>query len=127
MSVDQKDVVDAISRSRDGSEVTLTVSDHLDWERPLEHVFTLQEKINSYLAFIESGQVLETFTDAKEKKIVIQVWFRCPPPEGDAIRFLTVAQQKIEAAGFLFRYLVHQEEANQVPVPMSPSGRHGSS
>jgi hypothetical protein len=67
MSVDQKDVVDALSRSHDGSEVTLTISDHLDWSQPLEHVFTLQEKINSYLAFIESGQVLETFPDAKGK------------------------------------------------------------
>jgi hypothetical protein len=126
MSVDQKDVVDALSRSHDGSAVTLTISDYLDWAQPLEHVFTLQEKINSYLAFIESGQVLETFPDAKEKKMIIQVWFRCSPPDGDVARFLALAEQKIEAAGFIFRYHVHQEEPNQSPEPM-PLKRHGSS
>jgi hypothetical protein len=114
MSVDQKDVVDAVSRSRETGDVTLTISDHLEWDQPLEHIFTLQEKINSYLAFIESGQIWEHCADAKEKKILIQVMFRVTPPEGDVARFLVVAKEKIEAAGYHFTYSVPATEADPV-------------
>ncbi|WED65258.1 hypothetical protein PXH66_00120 [Synoicihabitans lomoniglobus] len=112
MSVDQTNVVDAIGRLRDTGDVALTISDHLDWDSPEEHLFTLQEKINSYLAFIESGQIWEEFEDAKGKKVFIDVYFRVAPPEGDAMRFLATARQAIESAGFHFRY--HTEEEGPI-------------
>ena len=125
MSVDQKDVVDAVSRARDTGDVTLTISDHLEWDQPLEHVFTLQEKINSYLAYIESGQIWEQCADAKEKKILIQVMFRCAPPEGDVTRFLATAKEKIEAAGFYFKYSVPKSEPIQPPQTTTGSAAPG--
>jgi hypothetical protein len=57
MSIDDPTVVDFIALERDGSILVLVVSDHRDWQEPLEHIWALQEKLNSYAAFIESGDV----------------------------------------------------------------------
>lgn len=112
MSVDQKDTIDFLSRSRVTGDVTLTISDHLDWEQPREHLLVLQEKINFYLAYIESGRILEDCAEADDSRIVIQVMFRCAPPEGEVTRFLSVAREKIAAAGYHFAHFVPELEAD---------------
>lgn len=108
MSVDQKGVIDVLTRSRDTGDVTLTISDHLDWAQPLEHIALLQAKIDAYLRFIASGQVWERCPDALNKGIIILVAFRCPPPEGDVQEFLAAAGEKVEAAGYGFEYKVFE-------------------
>ena len=55
MSVDQTKIIDIISKSKDG-EIVLTISDHLDWKNLQEHLLLLQEKINTYLTFLESKE-----------------------------------------------------------------------
>lgn len=113
MSVDQKDIIDFLSRSRVTGDVTLTISDHLDWEQPREHLLILQEKINFYLVYIESGRILEACAEADDSRIVIQVMFRCAPPEGEATRFLATAREKIAAAGYHFMHFVPQLESGE--------------
>ncbi|MES9994000.1 MAG: DUF6572 domain-containing protein [Candidatus Thiodiazotropha sp.] len=51
MTIKQTDVVDFISKEKNGN-VCLTISDHLEWDEKMEHLYTLQEKINKYLSFI---------------------------------------------------------------------------
>jgi uncharacterized protein DUF6572 len=51
MTVEDKNVVDIISRDPTNGEILLTISDHLDWTDPVKHLGVLQEKINCYLAF----------------------------------------------------------------------------
>nr|WP_211171156.1 DUF6572 domain-containing protein [Bacillus sp. DNRA2] len=41
------------------------IADHLDWENELQHLKLLQDKINAYISFIESGQVYSVYHDAK--------------------------------------------------------------
>jgi hypothetical protein len=53
MSVDQTNIVDFISINSSGN-VVLTISDHLEWDNEGRHIYILQEKLNKYLAFIES-------------------------------------------------------------------------
>lgn len=108
MSVDQKDIIDFFSQSRATGDVTLTISDHLDWDQPREHLLILQEKINFYLTYIESGRILEACAEADANRIIIQVMFRCAPPEGEVTRFLAVAREKIAAAGYHFAHFVPQ-------------------
>lgn len=108
MSVEQKGVIDVLTRSRETGDITLTISDHLDWAQPLEHIVLLQEKINAYLRFIESGRVWERFPDAVRKGIIILVAFRCPPPEGEVMNFLAAAEEKVEAAGWSFAFKVFE-------------------
>jgi hypothetical protein len=63
MSVEQKDVIDAIGVNKESGEVVLTISDHLDWEDTSAHLLVLQDKINTYIAFIESGEILQSMVD----------------------------------------------------------------
>jgi hypothetical protein len=116
MSVDQKDTIDFLSRSRVTGDVTLTISDHLAWDQPREHIFILQEKINFYLAYIESGQILEACAEADDSRIIIQVMFRCAPPDGEVTRFLATAREKIAAIGYHFTHFVPDLESEEQQV-----------
>jgi CRP-like cAMP-binding protein len=107
MSVEQLDVVDIVSTDKAGN-VVLTISDHLEWSRNVEHQIKLQAKFNKYLAFVESGEILIRYPEAEGRPIVIKVVFKHKPdPEGCA--FLARAKQVIEAAGFTLRLEIFAE------------------
>lgn len=58
MSVKNPWIIDAISINQNADAV-LTISDHLLWGARNEHLVILQNKINVYLGFIESGEIYE--------------------------------------------------------------------
>jgi uncharacterized protein DUF6572 len=101
MAVDEPDVIDMMSETKTG-HVVLTVSGHLDWRDSL-HQYTLQEKLNRYLAFVESGEILKQRPDAAARPIVIQVVCKHEPDAGGR-DFLQRACSAIEQAGFEFQY-----------------------
>jgi hypothetical protein len=77
MAIDQTNVVDSIGVDPNRDEAQLIISDHLGWneggEQDREHMFLLQEKINTYLRFIESGEIYTAYPKAKGKKTVIRI------------------------------------------------------
>jgi hypothetical protein len=83
--------------------VVLTVSDHLEWTQSVSHQLTLQEKLNRYLAFIESGEILEHYPHAKGRPVLIEVVTQYDPDPGGS-QFLDRAKAVIEQAGFAFRH-----------------------
>ena len=82
MSIEQAEVVDIISTERLTGNVVLTISDHLDWSDSTAHQLLLQSKLNRYLAFVESGEILESYPKARDKPIVFSVVFKFPPDAG---------------------------------------------
>jgi hypothetical protein len=102
MAVDEPDVIDMMSETKTG-HVVLRVSGHLDWRDSLLHQCTLQEKLNRYLAFVESGEILEQRPDAAARPIVIRVVCKHEPDAGGR-DFLQRACSAIEQAGFEFQY-----------------------
>jgi hypothetical protein len=102
MSVEQADIVDLVSQAKNG-DCVLTISDHLEWTADGSHLLVLQEKLNRYLAFIESGELVQRFPKYKGVPVRIQVRLKHWP---DAIgqNFLQLARSSIEAAGFGFEY-----------------------
>ena len=102
MSVDQKDKVDFISTAPDG-KVVLTISDHLPWDKENEHLLVLQDKLNSYLMFIESGEIVESYPAAKNKNLIIEVRMQYEPNEVGLI-FLTRCKETILGAGIEFEW-----------------------
>ena len=73
MSVEQTDIVDIIGTDRWTGRVTLTISDHLDWTDSVAHQTILQKKLNTYLAFVESGEILERYPEAKDKAVTFDI------------------------------------------------------
>ena len=102
MSVEQTDVVDIISFDRETGQVVLTISDHLDWSDSVGHQAILQKKLNTYLAFVESGEILEQYPKAKDRPVVFKVVFRVPPDDSGRT-FVAKAREVIESAGFTLR------------------------
>lgn len=58
------------------------ISDHLDWDDELEHIHALQEKINAYLRFVESGEILGKYPQAAGKTPVIRAPKNTDDPAG---------------------------------------------
>jgi hypothetical protein len=83
--------------------VVLKVSDHLDWDDSIQHQLTLQAKLNRYLAFLESGEILESYPDAKGKPVMIEVVTQNDPDPG-GMEFLEKTKIVVEQAGFSFRH-----------------------
>jgi len=74
MSIEEIDKVDFVAVDRKTGDVQLVISDHLDWDQNEgEHLFVLQDKLNAYLGFVESGQLYAKFPRTRGKKIVIKV------------------------------------------------------
>ena len=107
MTVEQADKVDIISIDPTG-RVILTVSDHLDWSETVQHQLILQTKLNTYLAFIESGEILQSYPDSKGRAITIKVVFKYKPDE-EGERFLERAVTFIQSAGFTLRHEIFTE------------------
>ena len=107
MSIEQADKIDFISISPD-AEVVLTISDHLSWDEG-EHLSLLQDKINSYLGFIQSEQLLEEYPAAKEHPRVISVIMKFDPPE-EAVTFLTQVMEVLTDEGIGFRWEVVSDQ-----------------
>ena len=82
-----------------------TISDHLDWDDPASHLYTLQAKLNRYLAFIESGELLESRPGAAGKRVAIRVVLQHSPTV-EGVGFFEQAKTIVEAAGFDFAYRV---------------------
>ncbi len=61
MSVTNPKVIDFWGISKEApNDLLLVMTDHLEWGDKAEqgeHLLVLQEKINSYIAFIESGEI----------------------------------------------------------------------
>lgn len=104
MSVENVRVVDFIGTDMNDSSVTLTISDHLEWGDG-NHLLLLQEKLNTYLSYIESGEIFDSYPDAYGEHIRISIVFKCHPDE-EALNFLQFCKDIIEKAGFGFRYEV---------------------
>lgn len=98
MSIDDTDTVDFISVDESGV-VVLTISNHLNWES--ETLYKLQEKINCYLAFIESGAIFESYPNAKGKEMRISV-FSKHQPNSDSEKMIGEFGSVVEGAGIGF-------------------------
>jgi hypothetical protein len=108
MSVEDSKIIDLISTDPEGN-VVLTISDHLEWDEKLEDHIVLQNKINDYLSFIEGGQLFIDYPAAMGKKIIIGIFVKFIPDE-TAEKFLKMAKETIQSAGFDLKLSFIQEQ-----------------
>lgn len=110
MSVEDIKIVDFIGISKEDShEVNLGITDHFGWDVSLdEHLYMLQEKINAYLGFIESGEIYQNFPPAAQAtKKVIEVFFKYEPPS-QANFFLTHVGKSLKELGIELKISVNE-------------------
>jgi len=109
MTVEQHDVIDIVAMEPGGS-VLLVISDHLPWDEVNQHLWQLQEKLNRYVAFVESKELYEKFPDAVGRPIVIRIVLTDAVPEA-AQWFFGKVRASVQEAGFGF-------EIEHRPLPL---------
>lgn len=115
MAVDNPKVVDFAGVDKATGEVVLTIADHLPWDNK-EHLLLLQEKINTYLAFIESGEIQQSFPSAKDRPLRIDVTCEFEP-DVEAQHFLSRAAAIVRSAGFLLSWRVFAQPSAPADAP----------
>jgi len=107
VTIEQTNVVDFSSINPESGDVWLTISDHLDWQsgtdEELEHLWLLQEKINAYLRYMESGEIFEKYPHAKGRKLVINVIGKFPLSE-KATYFFEKSRTFLKTAGYQLQF-----------------------
>jgi hypothetical protein len=115
MTVQQARTVDWLGIEKETGNIMLTVVDDLDCGSEDDHLLALQDKLNTYLAFIESEEVFDRLVDtvrrevARTTPIKVSVLAKYPlTPKAES--FIQHAKKTFHDAGF---QLVH----NVVVVP----------
>ncbi|MEL0628049.1 DUF6572 domain-containing protein [Psychromonas aquatilis] len=101
MSVVDTDSIDAIGMEKEAKRVFLSIIDSLLWDDENIHLFTLQEKINTYLYFIESGELSKALPDAVGFDVVIELILKHMPND-QAITFFDKTTQLLLDKGIIF-------------------------
>ncbi len=108
MSIEHTESVDAIGTEISSGKVILTISDHLDWEDEGRHLLALQDKMNTYVRFIESGELLSAYPDATGRTPVTDVVARVEPARS-GVQFFDQVRQTLRSAGIDLRVRVQPE------------------
>ena len=98
MSVEQHNVVDFLAIDPQTQNLTLVISDHLPWDDVKTHLFNLQEKLNCYFRFVESGELAEKSPAAKGRPITMEIILQYEIPE-TAIWFFHRAADASDSVG----------------------------
>jgi hypothetical protein len=99
MTIDQSTVIDTLGVDRITGHVVLTIIDSLDWTDEKTHLLLLENKINAYLRFIESGEINDAYPDANGRRVLIRIACLFDLPDC-AREFVESARTIIETAGF---------------------------
>jgi len=99
MTIEQADMIDLVATKPEDSVTRLVITDHLDWGDEHAHLIALQNKLNAYLAFVESGQLTQEFPGSIGKVVRIEVAFLHDPPESTKADFLSRATGIVETRG----------------------------
>jgi hypothetical protein len=111
MSIEQIDVVDFVSIDKNSGDAWLTISDHLTWDRNEgEHLLLLQNKLNTYLRFIESGEVLKKFSETEGRRMVINLVGQFPLSERASL-FVEKASAAVSGAGFKLQFKLFRSDS----------------
>lgn len=106
MSIDQENIIDYIGENPEMDEIVLFIIDGMDWSsNESEHILALQNKINSYLSFIENGELIERYPEADKRKKFIEIRAKYPLSKS-AETFYELASNKVKEAHASLRYVV---------------------
>ena len=109
MSIASATIVDVVSTDPASGEVVLTISDHLDWTES-EHFSLLESKISAYLSFVESGQLIEAYPFARDRRVRIDlVLLHTPSASASSTLKNVEVDLASRAIGFAWRTLQSSE------------------
>ena len=97
------DKVDGIEIHKDGFQLGRPLCDHLEWANEYDHLIQLQNKINSYIGFIESRQYEKIYEDYNISSFNIEIHFLYQPIE-NCQRFLDTVNMQLRDKQIIISY-----------------------
>lgn len=101
MGIDRSDVIDGLGISKADGKVVLSIADHQPWNDAGSHFSLIERKVRAYLAFIDSGQLIEELPVARGKAFRIELIHRHAPSPA-AEKFLSAVQTQLRSIGIEF-------------------------
>ncbi|PLW92259.1 MAG: hypothetical protein C0592_11800 [Marinilabiliales bacterium] len=95
--------IDLIGTDQKKGVVVLTLTDHLNWEDEVAHLKQLQEKLNTYIGYVESGDLAADYPESKDLKVHFEVVFK-HQPTARAKDFLNKAKDFLKDINIIFNY-----------------------
>ncbi len=114
MAIEKTTVIDRLGVEPDTGHVVLTILDEMDWTDDQRHLLALQQKLNTYLSFVERGEVFRRLARAGGPVVPpttpgkVGVVARHPFP-AYALAFLEYARHVFESSGLEFWCEVERE------------------
>ena len=104
MAIDNTNIIDGIGIDESRSAVCLLLADHLKWEQDdnslseYDHLMLLQDKINAYIAYLESKQYTQQYPNVVFEMAVIEIHFNYDISD-NCEKFLNAVQDQIGQYG----------------------------
>ncbi len=114
MAVTNPDSIDGIQINKQTGAALLLIRDDLGWSEKVEyaHLMALQNKVNLYVDFVESGRLFSEMPAAKKRPVEILVVFsHAPTAQGE--EFFRVVNDILKDTDIRLSYRVEETEAQQ--------------
>lgn len=115
MAIDKKDTIDFLCLKKDGT-IAVVLAAFLDDHEETENLRLMQQKLNRYFDFIESGEVYETATEVAKRLVPpttpvrIEVIANRDLRGPDGPRFVQHVASACREAGIGFEFKVSPEQ-----------------
>lgn len=77
LNIEKTDSIDGIGVDpTDKTKLIITLMDGMDWTNELEHLLLLQEKMNNYIAYVETKQYLPQYQNIEKVEFDLQFLFK---------------------------------------------------
>ena len=112
MTIESLQEIDIVTISEDHGRIYLNISDHLGWDTPTK-LLILQQKVNRYLAFIESREMHLQHPQSVQLNPCIKL-ICMHQPNSNALVFLSQLSEIIEDAGYSFSWQCFHAKLNKM-------------
>jgi len=104
MTVMETNTIDFVVPKNQHGDAELVLVDQLPWKIDEgDHLVMLQDKINTYLAFVETGQLVGDFPKAKGRKVVLKInALYAPSEQGE--KFLAAVRPIVGQLGIELKF-----------------------
>ncbi len=116
MALSNLGIIDATSISDEQKRVILTIVDDISWDTTVEekkkHVKMIETKINNYLRYITSGQVLDNYPESVGYGVGIVIQCKYPITVRVQEIYAKIAE-KFKQRDILFGYFIEPQEETE--------------
>lgn len=77
-NIEKTDTIDGLAYEQDTSSLLLLLTDGMDWSDMNRHLLLLQDKLNTYIWYIDSGQYKEKYPNVKSVELRVSFLFEEP-------------------------------------------------